>query len=165
MTLYICRWPNGDFSVVSARTKSDAIELLDEWGNAEQASITRMPHCMLDFRLDDNGMIELADIGGATHDLIMQSCYPELDRAFATAEWDESGSGYSTQGQEQIRKAVELERSRHWDSQPRPKDAHTALGREIQRQTGAPSVVVDRLVREAAKKRLESKEGEGKKPN
>jgi hypothetical protein len=24
--------PNGEFSVVSAKTKSDAIELLDEWG-------------------------------------------------------------------------------------------------------------------------------------
>ena len=26
---------------MSARTKDDAIELLDEWGNAEQASLTR----------------------------------------------------------------------------------------------------------------------------
>ena len=30
---------------------------------------------------------------------------------------------------------------------------------------GAPSVLVNRMVREAATKRLQSKEGEGKKPN
>jgi len=59
MAIYLCRWPNGEFSVVSAKTKSDAIELLDEWGNAEQASLTRMPDCMFDFRLDDDGQIEL----------------------------------------------------------------------------------------------------------
>jgi hypothetical protein len=49
MAVYLCRWPNGEFSIVSARTKDDAIELLDEWGNAEQASLTRMTDCMFDF--------------------------------------------------------------------------------------------------------------------
>jgi len=56
--------------VVSAKTKSDAIELLDEWGNAEQATLTRMSDCMFDFRLDDDGQIELADIGEASHELV-----------------------------------------------------------------------------------------------
>src|SRR6266851_3298849 len=88
MAIYLCRWPNGDFSIVSARTKSGAIEMLDEWGNAEQASVTRMPDCMFDFRLDDDGQIELADIGEATHDYVMETCYPELDKAFAMADWD-----------------------------------------------------------------------------
>ena len=86
MAIYLCRWPNGDFSIVSAKTKSDAIELLDEWGNAEQASLTVMGDCMFDFRLNDSGEIELADIGGATDECIMEACDPELDKAFATAE-------------------------------------------------------------------------------
>ena len=60
MATYLCRWPNGDFSIVSAKTKADAIELLDEWGNAEQALLSRMPDCMFDFRLRDDGQIELA---------------------------------------------------------------------------------------------------------
>jgi len=97
---------------VSAKTKSDAIELFDEWGNAEQASLTRMPDCMFDFRLDDDGQIELADIGEATRACIMESCYPELDNAFATAEWEETGLDYSAKGREQIREAVEAERTR-----------------------------------------------------
>ena len=44
MANYLCRWPNGDFSIVNAKTKCDAIEMLDEWGNAEQAILSRMGH-------------------------------------------------------------------------------------------------------------------------
>jgi hypothetical protein len=94
MAMYLCRWPNGDCSVVSARTKSEAIELLDEWGNAEQALLARITDCMFDFRLGDDGQFELADIGEATQDCIMETCYPELNQAFATAEWDEDGLDY-----------------------------------------------------------------------
>ena len=165
MATFLCRWPNGDCSVVSARTKGDAIELLDEWGNAEEASVARMADCMFDFKLRDDGQLELADIGEATHDCIMEGCYPELDNAFATAEWDEDGFDYSPRGREQIRAAVELERTRLRDCQPPAKEAETGLGREIQKQTGAPSVLVNRIVREAARKRLETYEGKGKKPN
>ena len=82
-----------------------------------------------------------------------------------TAEWDEAGEGYSAKGRAQIREAVALERTRLWDSHPRGKEAETGLGREIQKGIGAASVVVNRIVRQAARKRLESKEGEGKKPN
>lgn len=91
MAIYVCRWPNGEFSIVNAKTKGDAIEMLDEWGNAEQALLTRMPDCMFTFRLSDDGRIELAEIGEATRDSIMETCYPELDKALATAECDETG--------------------------------------------------------------------------
>ena len=158
--MYLCRWPNGEFSIVSARTKDDAIELLDEWGNAEQASLTRMSDCRFDFRLGDDGRIELAGIGEATEEYIMETCYPELQKAVSTAEGDDSDVS-----QRQIREAVERERARLWDNQPPVKPAATQLGREIQKQLGAPSVVVDRIVRQVASKRLKSKEGEGKKPN
>jgi hypothetical protein len=165
MAIYLCRWPNGDFSIVSARTKNEAVEMLDEWGDAEQASLTRMGDCMFDFRLNDSGEIELADIGGATDECIMEVCYPELDKAFATAEWDESGADYSAKGRKQIRVAVELERARLLDTQPPTKPAETGLGREIQKQTGAPSALVNRMVREVAKKSLQSYEVAKKKPN
>ena len=164
MAIYLCRWPNGEFSIVNAKTKSDAIELLDEWGNAEQAFLRRMTDCMFDFRLDDDGHIELADIGESTRDCIMETSYPELNKAFATADWDETGLGPSAKGREQIQEAVKLERGRLWDSQPPAKEAETGLGREIQKRIGAASVVVNRIVQEAARKRLKSKEGEGKKP-
>lgn len=163
--MYLCRWPNGEFSIVSAATKDDAIVMLDEWGNAEQASLKRMPECMFDFRLREDGEIELADIGEATHDFIMETCYPELDKALSTVEWQDDGLTFSANGQKQIRDAVERERTRLWSSQPPAKEAETELGRDIQRQTGAPSVLVDRIVRQAGTKRLQCKEAEGKKPN
>jgi hypothetical protein len=164
MATYLCRWANGEFSIVNANTKNDAIVLLDEWGNAEEASLKRMPDCMFDFRLSDDGEIELADIGGATRDFIMETCYPELDKAIGTAERDD-GSDFSSSGRKQIRDAVELERTRLRSSQPPTKDAETEIGRDIQKQIGAPSVLIDRMVRQAATKRLQTKEGEGKKPN
>ena len=165
MAIYLCRWPNGEFSVVSAKSKSDAIELLDEWGNAEQASLTRMSDCMFDFRLDDEGEIVLADIGEATHDHLMRTCYPELEKALETAEWDDTGVAYSADSRFRIREAVESERKRLWNNQPPAPEAQTEVGRQIQKQTGAASVVINRIVRRAATKRLKSKEGEGKKPN
>ncbi len=165
MAIYLCRWPNGDFSIVNARSKGNAIEMLDEWGNAEQAFISRMADCMLDFRLGDNGQIELANIGESTEDDIMETCYPVLDSALATAEWDEAGLDYSERGRDQVREAVESERTRLWECQPSAKDAETELGREIQKRTGAASALVNRIVREAARKRLRSTEGEAGKPN
>jgi hypothetical protein len=95
----------------------------------------------------------------------MKSCYPELDQAFATAEWDESGVDYSANGHTQIRAAVEVERTRLRDSQTPAKAAEAELGREVQRQTGAPSVLANRILREAARKRLQPYDGEGRKPN
>ena len=165
MAIYLCRWPNGEFSVVSAKSKSDAIEMLDEWGNAEQASLTRMSDCMFDFRLDDEGEIVLADIGEATHDHLMRTCYPELEKALETAEWDDAGVAYSADSRVRIREAVESERKRLWSNQPPAPEAQTEVGRQIQKQTGAASVVINQIVRRAATKRLKSKEGDGKKPN
>jgi hypothetical protein len=165
MAIYLCRWANGEFSIVNAKTKDDAIELLDEWGNAEQEILTRLTDCMLDFRLTDDGQIELANIGEFTQECIMKACYPRLSDALATAERDETEQDFSERGREQVREAVELERTRLWDSQPQGKDAGTEIGRDIQKQIGAPSVVVNRIVRQAASKRLISKEGEGEKPN
>ena len=137
MANYLCRWPKGDFSIVNARTKGDAVEMLDEWGNAEQAILSPLADCMFDFRLRDDGQIELVDIGESTHDCIMEACYPDLDKAFATVECDEAGLDFSEKGRQQIREAVELERTRFWDSQPPAKQAETGLGRQIQSEFSA----------------------------
>jgi hypothetical protein len=99
-----------------------------------------------------------------TQESIMETCYPELGKAVAT-EWEDSGLGYSAKGPDQIWQAVELERTRLWEDQPAAKEAETALGREIQKQTGVASVLVNRIVRDVASKRLKSNEGEGSKPN
>ena len=39
---FLCRWPNGDCSVVMARSKADAIEKLDEVANAEDCPMVEL---------------------------------------------------------------------------------------------------------------------------
>ncbi len=38
--IYLCRWPNGDFSIVAAENRSDAVFQLDEWGAARLDPLT-----------------------------------------------------------------------------------------------------------------------------
>ena len=136
MPIYLCRWPNGEFSIVNAKSKDDAIELLDEWGNAEQASLTRMADCMFDFRLDDDGQIQLASIGESTYEHVMEACYPELDKAFATAERDENKNSYSARGRERIRMAVQSERTRLWEKSTRKRGRNTIRTRNSKANGG-----------------------------
>jgi hypothetical protein len=160
MAMFLCRWPNGDFSIVSAATKADAIEMLDELGNAEYAKVMSMPECMFDFRLNDLGEIELAQIGENTEEFVMEKCYPELGKVLLDAETDENES-YTPTALEQIRGAVEHERKRLLQSHPEPAQADTQLGRDLQREMDLPSEVANRIVRRTAKEILRSKKGEG----
>jgi hypothetical protein len=59
MPLYVCRWQNGDFSVVQANNKEHAIEMLDEVANAEGYPLYAIIDFMVHFRLTDSGEIEL----------------------------------------------------------------------------------------------------------
>ena len=57
--LFICRWPNGDFSVVKAASKDEAIELLDEVGNADGASLRKIGDFIANFKLTGSGDFRL----------------------------------------------------------------------------------------------------------
>ena len=76
--MFMCRWMNGDVSFVSARTKDDAIVMLDEWDNAEGAEISQIRDFMVDFRLNDEGDLELAEFGESCRDTILEKAYPRL---------------------------------------------------------------------------------------
>ena len=86
MPLYLCRWPNGDVSVVIAKNKTDAIGELDEFDNADYAEISRLNEFLIDLRLDDAGRLELAGLGESTEDTIMQTAFPELEAALTSDE-------------------------------------------------------------------------------
>jgi hypothetical protein len=66
MPLYLCRWPNGDCSVIRAANKAEAIEMLDEVDNAEGCPLTPLSDFMVHFRLSDAGKIECEGFGEAT---------------------------------------------------------------------------------------------------
>jgi hypothetical protein len=135
--MFLCRWTNGDFSYVNARTKDDAIESLDQFGNAEQATITRMPECLFDFRLNDRGEIVLAQIGAATEDFVRETCYPDLEQIILDARADDGE--YTPEALERIRTAVEHERTRLSKDLPDAKPADTEIGRDLQRKNAINS--------------------------
>jgi hypothetical protein len=83
--MFMCRWMNGDVSFVSARTKEDAIIMLDEWDNAEGAEISQIRNFMVDFRLTDEGDLELAEFGESCRDAILEKAYPRLVEAMTAA--------------------------------------------------------------------------------
>ena len=85
MPLFICRWQNGDFSAVSASSKKNAIELLDEVGNAETCELFTMKNFMVHFRLkeeadeiDDSVPVEFESFGDGTEDILCDRVYPCL---------------------------------------------------------------------------------------
>jgi hypothetical protein len=71
--LYLCRWPNGEFSVVKADSKRDALVQLDEWAGAQAEWLVPLETFMADFRLNDDGTIEFTEFGEETNILIRET--------------------------------------------------------------------------------------------
>jgi hypothetical protein len=83
MPVYICRWQNGDFSAVSASSRAEAIELLDEVGNAEVCELFAVKNFMVHFRLKDEAddvgemaPVELEGFGEGTEGVLCDRVYP-----------------------------------------------------------------------------------------
>ncbi len=82
MKLFLCRWPNGDCSVVVANNKADAIKELDEVDNAEGCPMTVLnDDFMVHFKLGNDGELEFGGFGECTHETIYDFCYPTLGDA------------------------------------------------------------------------------------
>lgn len=75
---YLCRWPNGEFSIVTAGTREDAVAKLGEWAGAEASELIELESFMAHFRLNDAGNIELAEFGEDTELRVWAKCYPSL---------------------------------------------------------------------------------------
>jgi hypothetical protein len=164
--LYLCRWPNGEFSIVKADGKRAAIVQLDEWAGAEPAWLVPLETCMIDFRLNDQGGIELAEFGEETAEFIWDHCYPDLDQMLSSEDVLKHLAGQGKREvTKKIRRAVEHERKRLWRLQAENTPARTALGRELQKRLGAVGPVADHYVELAASEILRGKAGENGKPS
>ena len=154
--LFLCRWPNGDFSVVKASNKDEAIELLDEIGNAEGSPVTPIhDNFMVHFVLTDDGDFELEGWGEETGELIMKRAYPVLDEARMDS-LDKSDAERA----EIIRRAVVKERERVIEK--RAKTPKTLLGQNLKGMMDAPTRKINRIVDEETAKRLKGFKGKGK---
>ena len=148
MPVYVYRWPNGDCSVVQARTKQAAITKLDEMDNAEGCPFIKLDECQIHFRLTDEGQLELQSFGEETESGIWNFCCPVLDGVLT----DKAPEHWSATEREAVRQAVRQERDR-----VRPADVpepERALGRDIKAKLGAPAALVDEIVRQEGKETL-----------
>jgi len=162
--VYLCRWPNGDFSVVTASSRREAIIALDEWAGAHPSYVHPIESFMADFGLTSDGNIELHTFAEETDALIWQTCYPVLQDVFASDEATDDSGEVRAEAIHRVRDAVEQERKRLWDNQPTDEPA-TEMGKDIAKQMGTSAIVADHYVKIRARRILKSKLGETGKPN
>ena len=160
MPAYLCRWPNGDVTLLNARNRDDAVILLDEFDDAELAELFRLDSLMVDLRLCDDGQFKLCALGESTRDEIIETAFPELAATLASDDL----MGLDFEGEEyraKVRDAVNNERKRKLrESYTRAREPSTELGKRIQQQTGASTTLVDHWVDSFGREILEATDDE-----
>jgi hypothetical protein len=156
MALYLCRWENGDFSVVQAKNKEHALEMLDEVANAEGLPLYAITDFMVHFRLTDEGIVELEEFGERFGNHVSERVHPIL------GELDVSPYDAAPEDKARIKAAVQLERDRV-KAAPVP-EPDTELGKEIKSQTDLPTSLINRHIRTEARQVLRKIKPKGK-PN
>jgi hypothetical protein len=88
MPLFICRWQIGDFSAVSASSRKEAMELLDEVGNADVADVFTAKKFIVHFQLkkqvdnvEEPVPVEFEGFGEETYDTLCERVYPAFSKA------------------------------------------------------------------------------------
>ena len=165
MPLFLCRWYNGDCSVVWARNKDDAIVELDQVANAEGCPITELQTFQVHFTLTDRSELALDGFGEGTKEDMISGAYPLLDKALQDACGDADYDGdesLSADRRAAIAHAVEQERRRIELGETQTKEPLTELGRGVKNHTDMPTVLIDRLVRQGATKTLKKFRGRAK---
>ncbi len=161
MPVFMCRWPNGDFSFVSARNKSKATEALDEIDNAEGCPLSVVRDFMVHFYLDDDGSLELDGFGEVTENTIWKE-YPILDETLDRIFQEVKGEPLTREDMQVIGEAVSKERERV--KAKKMKQPATHLGQEIKKAMDVPTSVIEREIEETAIEKLKKFKPKGK-PN
>jgi len=157
MPLFLCRWPNGDCSVVWARNTEDAIVELDQVGNAEGCPIVQLRTFQAHLVLTNHGELALEALGDGTGQHMVSSVYPLLDTALSDAYGDGVYDSYESLPPDRratIAHAIEKERGRIARDSTQTSAPLTEVGRHIKQQTDAPTVLIDRIVRRHTTKAL-----------
>jgi hypothetical protein len=134
--------------LVTARSKADAVEKLDEVANAEGCPMVELSEAQVHFALTDDGQLVLDGLGEDTQQNIFEFCYPVLGEALAAGR-DVAG-------------AVQIERDRGKDDRPELEAPATELGRRTKAELDMPTSMVNRMVSNAAMRRLQSFKPPGK---
>lgn len=78
---FLCRWPNGDLSIVSAHDRNEAIIILDEIGDATEAELFETNNLFINFTLTDPGHLEFENFAESFDADVMEKCYPLILKA------------------------------------------------------------------------------------
>ena len=133
---------------MQARTEQAAIIKLDELDNAEGCPLIRLEECQIHFRLTDEGRLELQSLGEETESGIWRFGYPLLDGVLP----EKSPEDWSESEREAVHQAVGQERDRVRLADVT--EPETALGRSIKAKLGAPTALVDEIVRQEGEETL-----------
>src|SRR5215510_15167756 len=150
MPLYLCRWPNGDCSVVWARNKEEAIIELDQVGNAEGCPLIPLREFQLHLQLTEEGTLEYEALGEGAKERFLSLAYPILEKTLHEiyAEMDVDQGAYTAEQQARIHAAVEQERQRVKLKREEITVPETEMGSEIQRQTGMATGLINRIIQD-----------------
>jgi hypothetical protein len=116
---------------------------------------------MVDFKLTDDGDLELQAFGERSQEDIWGRAYPVICQTMLNTPRDSEGELIES-GKEMIRKAVQAEKERLTGKKKR-KLADTELGRSVQSQMDAPAALVNRYVKQIAAEVLKKSPTSGRK--
>ncbi|MBI5015523.1 MAG: hypothetical protein HZB55_08520 [Deltaproteobacteria bacterium] len=164
MPVYLCRWPNGDVSLVEAGDTDEAAILLDEFGNADEAEFHHLVDLLVNFTLDDEGSLRVEQWGELTRREIYEVAYPRLEAALSK-EFSKGWEPNVRPIPKRIRAAVDHERERGlegFDEDETPQ-ARTELGKDVQKSLGAPAALIDALTEHVGEQILKKAKRKGPK--
>lgn len=156
MSIYVCRWQNGDFSVVEAVSREDAIAHLDQVGNAEVADLFPLRKFMVHFALckevrdlEQTIPVELESFGEETEEFLSTRIYSVYNKTLSgVAEDLPADETVSDQEYQQalskVTDGLERERKRRWGTN-KPHLSEDPAIRKCQELTGMPKVLAERL--------------------
>jgi hypothetical protein len=165
MPLFICRWPDGDFSAVSAASRDEAMELLDEVGNADVADLFAVKNFMVHFQLkteadnmEEPVPVKLEGFGEGTYEMLSERVYPVYSKLSGKAVDDLPTTGeMPTEKRDAalnaLNEALVTERMRKWDS-TKPKVSEDPDVAELQEQGDVPRLVAEKAVKERRRRAI-----------
>lgn len=163
MPLFICRWENGDFSAVSATSRDEAIERLDEVGNAEDCDVFMVRDFMVHFQLGKEGddlhgsvPVVLEGFGEKTRETLLERVYPIYDKLFSEAMDglnDDTPREKREAALKTVNDALTTERNRLWGAKERRLSGDADVVK-LQRTGDLPKAVAERVVKEHRWRRL-----------
>jgi len=165
MPLFICRWQNGDFSAVSASSREEAMELLDEVGNADVAEVFTAKRFMVHFQLkkqvdsvEEPVPVDLEGFGEETYDTLCERVYPVYSKASMRLHNDLHANDDVPKEEydaalKVLNDALAAERMRNGDSK-KPELSDDPDVAKRQKQVDVPRPMAERAVKERRRRAM-----------